>query len=821
MRFLRFGTELRRFGRNRMTRAAIVVACLIPLLYGALYLWAFWNPTDHLDQLPVAIVNADTGAKTSDGKAIHAGDQITDNLVDSHKLGWTQTSATDAAQGLDAGRYYAVLTIPAHFSEAVATAGTNDPVRAPLQVTYDDANGYTARTILSSVFREVRASVSATLGENMVDKLLVGYGDIHAGVLKASNGANDLAGGATKAHDGAGKLASGAGQLAAGADKLADGIGDAHTGAQTLASGAGQLQAGATKLSDGANQLAAGADKLATGLPAAQDASRRLADGSAQLASGANQAASSSTTLASGARQVADGAGKLADGIAAAPAAAQKLAAGADQVADALGTVDATVQRLTAPAEALASQAGKVTSVAQQASSDADDLASALASAAKTNPELQPYADKAARVASRTDQVSAVASRLDSAKLSSAVTQASGRVHQLATGARQVADGNRQLADKLTAAVPATRQLAAGAGKVADGADQLSAGIGRLSGAATQISDGNAKLADGLTDAVTGSRQLGSGARTLAQGNQTLAGKLGEAASGASRLADGLQTAQTGAASLATNTHKLADGATSLNSGLSSLDSGAHQLAKGLKDAVGSIPTWSADDQKANADMMSNPVSLDSQFVHEASGNGEGFAPYFIGLALYVGAMIMWMLLRPLSQRSLAAPVSATRVVLSNLLPAAVLGGVQVGLLLSTLVLGLGLTPTHPIAMFAFGMLVSLGFVALQQTLNVWLGTSVGRLATLVLLMLQLTSAGGTYPAATSPEFFQVLHRFLPMTQVVNGLREAITGDLNPLFAGAVSYFVVMIVASLLLSAWGAARARVWTMTRLHPAVSL
>ena len=35
MRFLRFGTELRRFGRNRMTRAAIVVACLIPLLYAA------------------------------------------------------------------------------------------------------------------------------------------------------------------------------------------------------------------------------------------------------------------------------------------------------------------------------------------------------------------------------------------------------------------------------------------------------------------------------------------------------------------------------------------------------------------------------------------------------------------------------------------------------------------------------------------------------------------------------------------------------------------------------------------------------------------
>jgi len=37
---------------------------------------------------------------------------------------------------------------------------------------------------------------------------------------------------------------------------------------------------------------------------------------------------------------------------------------------------------------------------------------------------------------------------------------------------------------------------------------------------------------------------------------------------------------------------------------------------------------------------------------------------------------------------------------------------------------------------------VSFGFVALLQTVNIWFGTSVGRLVTLILLMLQLTSAG-------------------------------------------------------------------------------
>lgn len=36
--------ELRRFGRGRLPRAALASLLLLPLLYGALYLWSFWDP---------------------------------------------------------------------------------------------------------------------------------------------------------------------------------------------------------------------------------------------------------------------------------------------------------------------------------------------------------------------------------------------------------------------------------------------------------------------------------------------------------------------------------------------------------------------------------------------------------------------------------------------------------------------------------------------------------------------------------------------------------------------------------------------------------
>lgn len=67
--------ELRRFGRGRMPRAALVALLLLPLLYGALYLWSFWDPYGRLDKIPVALVNDDKGA-SAEGKRVAAGDEI-------------------------------------------------------------------------------------------------------------------------------------------------------------------------------------------------------------------------------------------------------------------------------------------------------------------------------------------------------------------------------------------------------------------------------------------------------------------------------------------------------------------------------------------------------------------------------------------------------------------------------------------------------------------------------------------------------------------------------------------------------------------------
>ncbi len=92
------GTDLKRYSRGVLPRIALITIVLMPLLYGAMYLWAFWNPFAAVNKVPAALVNADQGADVS-GKPLRAGDQVAKALQDSGQLLLHEVSADDAPRG--------------------------------------------------------------------------------------------------------------------------------------------------------------------------------------------------------------------------------------------------------------------------------------------------------------------------------------------------------------------------------------------------------------------------------------------------------------------------------------------------------------------------------------------------------------------------------------------------------------------------------------------------------------------------------------------------------------------------------------------------
>lgn len=227
------GSDSKRYFRGTMPRIAIATIILMPLLYGAMYLWAFWNPFGAVDRIPAAIVNNDTGLSAT-GDRVDAGDQVVKSLVASGQLDLAEVSESAAAAGLADGTYYYTITIPENFTEAVESPNGDDPVKANLIFTFNDANNYLATIIGQDASEQVINQVNSTIGAQGVGQVLTGLESAGTGLKQAADGAETLAAGVDTA-------ASGADQLSSGATELADNMVTARDGSAQLAEGTNQL----------------------------------------------------------------------------------------------------------------------------------------------------------------------------------------------------------------------------------------------------------------------------------------------------------------------------------------------------------------------------------------------------------------------------------------------------------------------------------------------------------------------------------------------------------------------------------------------------
>lgn len=454
-------------------------------------------------------------------------------------------------------------------------------------------------------------------------------------------------------------------------------------------------------------------------------------------------------------------------------------------------------------------------------------------------------------------------------RLADGASQAHDGAAQLARGAQQVdtgadrlAAGNSRLADGLdrldsrTRDLPAqTRELAAGARQVADG-DAAVAAQGRqvaaaAQQAATRYAEGRAQLQQALAatdlppeqqqavldryDAAgaplgraLGDVQQSSGRLdALAAGAERVAAGTKRLADNASALSGGITSARHGADQLAAGsrqldagTGRLSDGAGQLVSGTDRIAAGASQLDTKLKDGAARIPDPSASTRDRIASTIGDPVRVASTSQASAGTYGAGLAPFFMALAAWIGAYVLFLLVRPLSDRALASNQAPLRVALGGWLTPALVGVGQMGALLTTIAIGLGIAPAHAVLTFGFMVLVSATFVAIVQALNAWFG-AVGQFLGLVLLVTQLVTAGGTFPWQTIPEPLHGLHRVLPMSYAVDGLRQLLYGGLGSLVTRDALVLAAYLLEALALSAVAARRRRVWTPARIRPELVL
>jgi putative membrane protein len=567
-------------------------------------------------------------------------------------------------------------------------------------------------------------------------------------------------------------------------DSIAEEVGT--EAADTFLRGFASIHTNLADAVDGAQRLLDGATTLDDGLADADDGAHTLADGAAQAADGAATLDGKVGTLAdavgqldAGAGQLSSGLGELQDKTADLPAQTKKLADGAAQVADGNAQVaqygqeaaDAAGQVLPTLDGARSDAADALDQGRSDVEAQLADLCAAIPADGSDGSDLAARCDDLrSQVLDRLDATRAdVDGALDAQRkdVQSAVTTVEGASEKL----DQLADGSRQVADGAATLAGATPQLTAGIASAADGADRLADGTGQLADATPALVDGVHRLADGT----------------------------GQVADGASDLAAG--------------TTKLADGSGELRSG-------TKELRDGLAQGLGQVPDLDDQTREDTAATIGNPLEVRDESLSSAGTYGGGLAPFFLSLATWIGAYVLFLLVRPLSTRALAAGRSGLATALGGWATPAAIGVVQVAAMFAVTKYALDIQPSYGLFTALFLVLVSGTFVAVLQALNVWLGAA-GQFLGLVLMLVQLVTAGGTFPWQTIPQPLKAMHQFLPMTYAVEGLRQLLYGGNLATVTRDVVVLLGVLVVALGLTTLAARRQRVWTVTKLQPELVL
>lgn len=765
--------ELKALIKSPKLWVTMIGVALVPALYNLSFLGSMWDPYGSLDNLPVAVVNKDKTATLND-KKLTIGDDMVDSMSINKALDYHFVSQKKADKGLKDGDYYMVITLPEDLSEKASSLLTDNPKKLNIKYQTTAGRSFVASKMSESAMTKLKDTVSENITETYTKAVFKSMSGLQDGLQEASDGGNELL--------------SGSQQLESGSQTITDNLNTAASGSQTLADGTATLSSGLTTYTNGVSTLASGANELnsnsvalISGIAQLKESStqvQRLVDGANSLTDGLQQLATSTTLSAEETENIQS----LISGLPQLNAGIQQLNASVSEI-----STNVDITQISTVLSDIASQAQGILKAEEKDSSD-------RLAAIQATPVYQEDLDASQQAQlvnalntsgnSVSQQAQQILTDVQTMKASlTALSPLSSKVTELQTAVSQIANQSNVA---LPGSVKALTTLSTGLNQVntatttqlVPGSSQIASGISTLN---TKLSSGANELLTGATTYTNAVSQIASGANQLVANNTQLT-------SGASQL-------QSGAEALASGSSQLAAGSGTLTSGLTTLTSGLSTLSSSLTDASKQLSLVSVTNKNAN--LVSNPVSTKETDNDNVKVNGIGMAPYMIAVSLMVVALSTNVIFasslsgRPVKNRfEWAKQKLFINGLISTVGSLVLYGAIQF----------LGFEANYEWRTIFLIILGGWTLMALVTALVGW-DNRYGSFLSLVMLLLQVGSAGGSYPIELSPKFFQVVHPYMPMTYIVTGLRQTIsmTGSIGTQVGVLSAFLVAFMVFGLII----------------------
>ncbi len=739
--------ELKALIKSPKLWVTMIGVALVPALYNLSFLGSMWDPYGNVENLPVAVVNEDKSATLND-KTLTIGDDMVDSMSKNKALDYHFVSQKKADKGLKDGDYYMVITLPEDLSEKASSLLTDNPKKLNIKYQTTAGRSFVASKMSESAMTKLKDTVSENITETYTKAVFKSMSSLQDGLKKASDGGTQLVDGSQK--------------LESGSQTITDNLNTAASGSQTLADGTATLSSGLTTYTNGVSTLASGANELnsnsvalISGIAQLKESStqvQRLVDGANSLTDGLQQLATSTTLSAeesANIQSLISGLPQLNAGIQQLNASVSEISTEVDttKISTALSDIASQAQGILKAEEKDSS--ARLTAIQETAAYQSLDASQQAELVNALNTSGNSVSQQAQQILTDVQTMETALTELSSS-LSSKVTELQAGVSQIASQSNIALPGSVAALTKLSAGL--TKVNTVTTTQLVPGSSQIASGVSTLN---TKLSSGANELLTGATTYTNAVSQIASGANQLVANNTQLT-------SGASQL-------QSGAEALASGSSQLAAGSGTLTNGLTTLTDGLTTLTSSLSDASHQLSLVSVDSK--NAKMVSAPVSTAAKDNDNVKVNGIGMAPYMIAVSLMVVALSTNVIFasslsgRPVKNRfEWAKQKLFINGLISTVGSLVLYGAIQF----------LGFEANYEWRTIFLIILGGWTLMALVTALVGW-DNRYGSFLSLVMLLLQVGSAGGSYPIELSPKFFQVVHPYMPMTYIVTGLRQTIS----------------------------------------------
>lgn len=221
-----------------------------------------------------------------------------------------------------------------------------------------------------------------------------------------------------------------------------------------------------------------------------------------------------------------------------------------------------------------------------------------------------------------------------------------------------------------------------------------------------------------------------------------------------------------------------------------------HKLSK--QDAFKDVSYLSGIDSEAVAERLSSPILMKTETIYPYENYGSAMAPFYTVLAQWVGALFAAVLIKPhiamenghslklLKRFAARYPIFLTVGILQALV-------VSIGDLFF-----LEIQCKHPF-LFVLSAIVNGCLFTMINYALVFALEKAGLAIGLIILVIQVPGAGGTFPIQVLPEEFQFLYPYMPFHYALDAMRECVAGMYGNTYLKCleVMIFIFFIAAAL------------------------